>query len=371
MLKKTPLYEEHLKLNANMVEFGGWDMPVQYSNVIDEHTATRTNAGLFDICHMGEIEITGPNSKEFIQKLITNDVEKLVSGKALYSTICNFNGGIIDDCFVYRFNKDKFMIVVNASNIEKDFNWMNKIKTDEEIEIKNSSDKTAKIDLQGPFSEKILQKLTEFDLKNLNRFRFVEDKINNIPVIISRTGYTGEDGFEIYAGTEDAVKLWNLLLEAGKEHGIKPIGLGARDTLRLECCYSLYGNDIDETTTPLEAGLGWQVSFNKNFIGKTALEKKKQEGLKRKIICFEMTERCVPRHNHEILKNGKKTGHVTSGTFSPTSKKGLGMGYVTTENAMTGNEVEIKIRDRLYKAKIMKRPFYEFRQGEKKYIHKL
>lgn len=359
--KKTPLYGEHLKLGAKIISFKGWLMPVYYSNVIDEHINVREKAGLFDVSHMGEFIIKGNDAFNLVQKLITNDLGKLENGKAFYSSICSENGGIIDDLFVYRFNKNKFMLVVNAANIEKDFKWFLKHKDFfDDATVLDKTNEIAKLDLQGPKAEEILQKLTNFDLKNLKRFYFVEDNVNNVSTIISRTGYTGETGFELYFDAEKAIEQWNKLLEIGKEFDLKPIGLGARDTLRIEAGYSLYGHELSEDVNPFEAGTGFTVKFDKDFIGKEALKKIKEEGLKRKIVAFEMLERGVPRQNYPFFKNDVEIGHVTSGTMSPTFKKGIGMAMVKIEEAFEENEINIKIREKLYKAKIVKRPIYAF-----------
>jgi len=346
------------------VEFGGWDMPVYYTNVIDEHITTRTKAGLFDISHMGEFFIEGKDSFDFIQKIITNDLNKLIDGKALYSCICLENGGVIDDLFVYRFNQNKFMLVVNAANIDKDFNWLLKNKAQFNITITDKTSDIAKIDIQGPNSEEILQKLTQADLKSLKRFHFIENNVNNIPTIISRTGYTGEDGFELYINAKKAEELWNTLLKIGEPFGLKPIGLGARDTLRIEACYSLYGHELNEEINPIEAGIGFAVKFDKeDFIGKEALIKIK-DNIKRTIISFKMRERGIPRENYDILKDNNKIGNVTSGTLSPTLKKGIGMGFVSIENSETDTEIQIKIREKLYKATIVPKPIYSFKGGK-------
>jgi aminomethyltransferase len=341
-------------------------MPVYYTNVIEEHIITRTKAGLFDICHMGEFFIEGKNAFNFVQKLITNDLNKLEDGKAFYSAICLENGNIIDDLFIYQFNQDKFMLVVNAGNIEKDFDWILKQKESfNNVDVINKSEETAKLDLQGPNSEIILQKITDANLKELKRFHFIEDNVNNIPTIISRTGYTGEDGFELYFDSDKTAEMWNKLLEVGKDLGLKPIGLGARDTLRVEACYSLYGHELTENINPFEAAIGFVVKLDKeDFIGKESLIKIKEEGIKRKTIAFEMLERGIPREHYEVYKKENKIGEVTSGTMSPTFKKGVGMARLDTDKAVIGNEINIKIREKLYKAEIVKRPIYQFK-GEK------
>lgn len=360
-LKKTPLYNLHLRLGSRMVEFGGWDMPVYYSNVIEEHLNVREKAGLFDICHMGELFVEGNDAFAFIQKVITNDLNRLEDGKAFYSSMCLGNGGIVDDFFVYRFNNNRFMIVVNAVNTEKDFKWFLKHKDFfDDATVINKTDEIAKLDLQGPKAEEILQELTKFDLKNLKRFYFIEDNINDVPTIISRTGYTAEDGFELYFDEKKAIYIWNKLLEAGKEFGLKPIGLGARDTLRIEAGYSLYGHELSEDINPFEADIGFTVNLDKgDFIGREALLEQK-DNLKRKIVAFEMMGRAIARENYEIFKNNNKIGFVTSGTFSPTFKKSIGVAMLDINEVHVGNEIEIKIRESLHRAKVVERPFYGF-----------
>ena len=360
-LKKTPLYDEHVKLGAKIVEFGGWSMPVYYSTLIDEHLTTRAKAGLFDICHMGEFFIEGKDAFKLIQGVITNDLSKLSDGKAFYSCICLENGGVADDLFVYRFNSEKFMIVVNAGNIDKDFRIFSGPKGGLDVAVVDKSNQTAKLDVQGPNAQEILQKLTEVDLSSLERFCFVEGKVNCVDTIISRTGYTAEDGFELYFDASRAVEMWNKILEVGSEFGLKPVGLGARDTLRIEACYSLYGHELTEEINPLEAGVGFVVKLDKdNFVGKEALLKIKEDGLKRKIVAFELIERGIPREHYEVYKNNEKIGYVTSGTMSPTFKTGLGMAFVNPEEASVDNEIDVKIRDKFYKAKIVERPIYTF-----------
>jgi aminomethyltransferase len=350
-----------LKLGAKIIEFGGWDMPVYYSNVIDEHLTTRSKSGLFDICHMGEFFIEGKHVLDFLQKILAKDVNKLLDGKAFYTVMCNEKGGIIDDLLAYRFNQNKFMLVVNAANIEKDFRWLLGQKSFfDDATLIDKSKEIAKLDLQGPKSQEILQKLTGTDLKSLRRFCFTESTVNNVATIISRTGYTGEDGFELYFSSQDAIRQWNKLLGVGKEFGIKPIGLGARDTLRIEAGYSLYGHELNEEINPLEAGLGFTVSLDKDdFIGKNALLSIKDNDLKNKIIAFEMLERGIPRQDYIVYKKDVKIGNVTSGTMSPTFKKGIGLALIEARYAIVGEEIDVMIRDKTYKAKIVKRPFYK------------
>ena len=363
-IKKTPLYEEHIKLGARMVEFGGWLMPVFYTNVIDEHITTRTKAGLFDICHMGEIMIEGDDAFRLVQKLVTADISKLTKGSIVYCVMCNENGGTVDDLTVYCFGDNKYMLVVNAGTVEKDLGWIKKCSSGFDAAIRDKRKELAKLDLQGPNAKDILQKMTKADLRSLGRFCFIEAEVDGVNAIISRTGYTAEDGFEIYFGVNKAVEMWNRLLIVGKESGIKPVGLGARDTLRLEACYSLYSHELDDSITPIEAGISFVVDNKDNFVGKEALIKQKREGAKRLIMAFEMMDKAVPRNGYEIFKDNRKVGYVTSGTMSPTFNKGIGLGMIEMGNAKVGNGIEIKIRDKLYKAVIVKRPFYRHNGGK-------
>jgi aminomethyltransferase len=362
MLKKTPLFEIHKKLGAKIIEFGSWLMPVYYTSVIDEHNTVRNRVGLFDVSHMGEFTIRGKDALAFIQRLITNDASRLNNNQALYTPMCNDNGTIIDDLLVYKFSDEYFMLVVNASNIEKDYKWIEEIakKFDRDVILKDISDETSLLALQGPKAEKVLQKITNLDLSQIKYYWFKEGRIDKIQAIISRTGYTGEDGFEIYIKPEYAPKVWNRLLEIGKEEGIKPVGLGARDTLRLECAMLLYGNDMDETKTPLETNIAWTVKFNKeDFIGKEVLLKQKEEGVKQRLVGFELLEHGIPRHNYSILKDKERIGTVTSGSFSPTLKKGIGLGYVKINFGKERTEIQIQIRKRTVKARVVKTPFYK------------
>ena len=359
-MKKTVLYNEHLKLGAKIVDFGGWQMPVFYTTVIQEHLTTRAKAGLFDTCHMGEIKVSGKDALPFLQYILSNDVSKIENRKMQYNVMCNESGGIIDDLMVYKLTKDQFLLVVNASTIEKDFDWLLKNKGRFDVEITNLSDMTAKLDVQGPNASKIIEDITGVSVKDLKRFYFKEFIVNGCNIMISRSGYTAEDGFELYFPAANAVNIWNILLSNEKMHGIKPIGLGARDTLRLEAGYNLYGHESNEDTNPFEAGIDFIVSFNKDFIGKQALLQAKKN-LTRKIVAFEMLDNCIPRHNYKIQKNNELLGFVTSGTMSPITKKGIGLGFVKTDQAKIGNEIDIDIRGKLYKAKIVNRPIYPYR----------
>ena len=363
--KKTPLFEQHKELGATIVPFAGWSMPVQYTNVIDEHLTTRNSVGLFDISHMGEFMVSGKGSLKFLQSVVTNDIAALKIKQACYNCLCYENGSVIDDLFVYRMGEEEFFIVVNAGTIQKDLDWLNSQKPGS-VTIRNMSDELAKLDLQGPKAQATLQKLTQYNLSDIKRFRAEYIDIENIQlkVLVSRTGYTGEDGFEIYCKPENAANIWIDLLDAGKEFNIKPCGLGARDTLRVEACYSLYGHELNDTITPIEAGLKFIVKFNKDFIGKTILQKQDEEGTEKKLICFTMNEKAVPREHYKIQKDEKEIGEVSSGTFSPVMKKGIGMGFIASEQGELGTEIDILIRGKVYKATITKRPFYTFAGGK-------
>jgi len=359
-LKRTPLYAEHVNLGGKIVEFGGFEMPVQYKGIIEEHNTVRGQAGLFDVSHMGEIEVKGPEAKKFIQKLITNDLEKIEPGKVLYSPICYANGGTVDDLLVYCFDWEHFWLVVNASNTEKDWQWIYEQKTDEAVELKNISEDIAQLALQGPKAKEILGLLTSLDLKSIKFFRFQEGEVNGSRCVVSRTGYTGEDGFEIYLKADEVVSLWRELLRKGEPFGLAPIGLGARDTLRFEAGLPLYGHELSPDITPLEAGLGIFVDLksDNDFIGKKALLKQKEEGLKRKKVGIEMVDRGIAREGYVIEKDGKQIGFITSGSFSPTLGKNLGMALIEAKEAELGNTVSVMIRNRPCKAVVIKTPFY-------------
>jgi aminomethyltransferase len=361
-LKRTPLYEQHLALGARLVEFGGWEMPVQYSSILEEHRAVRTRAGLFDVSHMGEFKFEGKDALAFLQNLVPNDVGRLAIHQALYSQLCLPDGGTIDDLIIYYLAENHYMMVVNAANIDKDFAWVEKQARNFDVQATNQSDATALLALQGPESLAILQPLTGEDLSAIRYYHCTPGMVDGINCIISRTGYTGEDGFELYCAPVDVVKLWNDLLAAGKQHGLLPAGLGARDTLRLEAGYCLYGHELDEQTNPLEANLGWTVKLNKgDFIGHDALLKVKEEGLKRKLIGIEMIERGVSRGGYAIYENDQQIGALTSGAPSPTLNKNIGMGYVEAAHAVAGKTVQIDIRGKRTAAQIVALPFYKRR----------
>ncbi|HEX5654513.1 MAG TPA: glycine cleavage system aminomethyltransferase GcvT [Chitinophagaceae bacterium] len=360
-MKNTAFTSKHISLGAKMAEFAGYNMPISYTGINDEHAAVRKNAGVFDVSHMGEFILKGDQALDLIQRVTSNDASKLKKGQAQYSCFPNETGGIIDDLLVYCLEENKvYMLVVNASNIEKDWNWIGQFNTGN-AELHNISDKTCLLAVQGPNATKILQPLTEMDILNLKYYTFVKGNfagVNN--VLISATGYTGAGGVEIYFEDkgEDAEKIWNAIFDAGKIAGIKPVGLGARDTLRLEMGYCLYGNDIDDTTSPLEAGLGWITKFTKDFTARSILEKQKAAGVERKLVGFEMLEKGIPRHGYEIKDfSGAVIGHVTSGTQSPSLGKAIGMGYVRVPFSTIGSHIYIKVRDKLLQAIVVKIPF--------------
>ncbi len=362
-MKHTPFTQKHIELKAKMAEFAGYNMPISYTGINDEHAAVRKNAGVFDVSHMGEFVLKGENALDLIQRVTTNDASKLNNGKAQYSSFTNNEAGIVDDLIVYCIEENKvYMLVVNASNIEKDWNWVASHNTNN-AEMHNISDKTCLLAIQGPNATKILQPLTDIDILNIKYYTFVKGKFAGVDnVLISATGYTGAGGVEIYFEDKDdnASTIWDAIFEAGKSSGIKPIGLGARDTLRLEMGYCLYGNDIDDTTSPLEAGLGWITKLNKSssFTAKEILEKQKAEGIKGKLVGFEMIDRGIPRHDYLIKDaDGNTIGKVTSGTQSPSLNKAIGMGYVDIAHATLDKEIFIEIRNNLLKAKIVKMPF--------------
>jgi len=359
-MKNTALSHKHIELGAKMVPFAGYNMPVQYTGINAEHETVRKAVGVFDVSHMGEFILKGDKALGLIQRVTSNDASKLYDGKVQYSCLPNEDGGIVDDLLVYRIDEKTYMLVVNASNIEKDWNWISKYNT-EGVEMKDISNRTSLLAVQGPKAADALQSLTDIDLGTMEYYTFNKGKFAGVDnVLVSATGYTGAGGFEIYVDNKDAEHIWNAVFKAGEPYGIKPIGLGARDTLRLEMGFCLYGNDIDDTTSPLEAGLGWVTKFSKEFTNSAALQQKKQEGVKRKLVGFEMIERGIPRHDYEIIDaDGNNIGRVTSGTQSPSLQKAIGMGYVKNEFAKEGTEIFINIRDNKVKAQIVKPPFYK------------
>lgn len=361
-MKNTPFTQKHIELGAKMAEFAGYNMPISYTGINDEHATVRKNAGVFDVSHMGEFMLKGPDALDLIQRVTSNDAAKLnAPGKAQYSCLPNNEGGIVDDLLVYAVEPNNvYMLVVNASNIEKDWNWISQHNT-KGVEMHNISDKTGLLAVQGPKAVEYMQELTDMDLTNLKYYTFVKGTFAGVEnVLVSATGYTGAGGVEIYFEDKDGAgeKIWDEVFRVGGPKGMKPIGLGARDTLRLEMGFCLYGNDIDDTTSPLEAGLGWITKFTKDFTAKDILEKQKAEGVSRKLVGFEMVEKGIPRHHYKIQNDaGEEIGYVTSGTQSPSLSKAIGMGYVRKDLAAAGSEINIMIRDKAVKAKIVKMPF--------------
>ena len=359
-LKSTALEQVHIDLGAKMVPFAGYNMPVQYSGLKKEHAAVREAAGMFDVSHMGEFFVEGPDALDFLQKVTSNDVSKLIPGKIQYSCFPNEDGGIVDDLLVYCFSADQFLLVVNASNIEKDWNHINAYTEGFDVQLTEDSGKYSLLAVQGPKATSILQTLTSEDLASIKYYNFIVGTIAGISdVIISATGYTGAGGFELYVPNEHAPALWNAVLEAGTPEGMLPAGLGARDTLRLEMGMCLYGNDIDDTTSPLEAGLGWITKLNTDFVSAPTFRAQKEAGITKKLVGFEMIDRGIPRHGYDIANlNGEVIGRVTSGTASPSTGKNIGMGYVPKELATPDTEICVIIREKLIKAKVVKLPFY-------------
>ena len=355
--KNTPLFDRHIGLGGNMVSFGGYLLPTHYSGINLEHLGVRSKAGLFDVSHMGEFIISGSDAESFLQKVTVNDVTSLSVGQAQYSAMCYANGGMIDDILVYK-KKNEFMLVVNAANNEKDLDWLNS-HAKGDIRIENMSDNIGLVAIQGPRSRNILQTLTDSNLTNIQFYHFVEGRLNGKKTIISRTGYTGELGFEIYANSDDIGEIWDAIMKAGQDKGLEPAGLGCRDTLRMEMKLALYGNDIDDTTNPIEAGLGWITRLGKtDFMGKKALLEAKAN-VTRRLVCLEMTERAIPRQGYTILMNDESVGIITSGTMSPSLETGIGIGYVNKPFDKSGTELLVDIRGRMKSAVVVKPPFYK------------
>lgn len=359
-MKEIALSDKHKEFNAKMVPFAGFNMPVSYEGVNIEHETVREKLGVFDVSHMGEFLISGEHALELIQKISSNDASKLVDGKAQYSCMPNEEGGIVDDLIIYRIDPEKYLLVVNASNIEKDWNWISKHNS-MDATMRDMSDEMSLLAIQGPKAAEAMQSLTDIDLSNMKFYTFEVGKFADVDkVIVSATGYTGSGGFEIYFRNEDAEQIWDAVMAAGKDFGIKPIGLAARDTLRLEMGFCLYGNDIDDTTSPIEAGLGWITKFTKDFVNSEELKKQKENGPERKLVAFELDERGIPRQGYDIVdENGKKIGVVTSGTMSPSLEKGIGLGYVPSDIAGVGNKISIQIRKKAVPATQIKLPFYK------------
>ena len=359
-LKKTPLNETHRRAGGKMVDFGGWEMPVQYSGVVAEHLATREQAGLFDVSHMGEIWVEGEDAIKFVNRLTTNDVTKLVDGQAQYSALTNETGGVVDDLLVYRFDEGKLLLVVNAGTTDKDWDWITSHKGTENITLTNASKDYCQIAIQGPRAVEIAQKLTDEKLDEIKYYHFTVGKFDGVDAIISRTGYTGEDGFEIYADPKYAAQIWDKFLETGAEYGVLPCGLAARNTLRLESAMSLYGHELSDDISPLEANLGWICKLNKgDFTGREAMAQLKEKGLEKKLVGFEMIDQGIARDEFDVYINNEKVGAVTSGSPAPYLKKNIGLAFVPTEFAKTGQEIKIDVRGRKLAAQIVPTPFYK------------
>ncbi len=368
-LIKTPYHDFHVAAHAKMVPFAGFLMPIQYEGITAEHLAVRNNVGLFDLSHMGEFEVSGPKALEFLQKTTVNDVSKMTVGQCLYNCMCQPDGGIVDDLLVYRL-PTRYMLVVNASNIEKDFNWLKKYEHEflaatspssgGDVRLTDKSPETSLLAIQGPNAQKVLAQITDYDLDSIPYYHWALGEIAGVELLFSRTGYTGEDGFELYIAPEHAENLWHAITKAGQKYDMKLIGLGARDSLRLEMKMALYGNDIDETTTPIEAGLGWIVDFEKgNFIGRDVLLKQKEDKPKRRLVCLELEGKAFPRHGYDIYGGNEIVGKVTSGTFSPTLQKPIAMGYVPIILSSIGSSVEVDTRGKRFPATVVKPPFYK------------
>lgn len=358
-MKNTPFTAKHLALGAKMAEFAGFNMPISYTGINEEHQQVRNQVGVFDVSHMGEFIVRGPGALDLLQRITSNDVSKLAINQAQYSCLPNNTGGIVDDLLVYRVSENGYMLVVNAGNISKDWDWISQHNT-AGVEMENISDKTALLAVQGPLATKAMQKLTDLDLINMKYYTFEKGSFAGCDnVLVSATGYTGAGGVEIYFDSKDAEKIWTAVFEAGTEFNIQPIGLAARDTLRLEMGFCLYGNDIDDTTSPIEAGLGWITKFTKSFTNSEALKKQKEEGVTKKLVGFKMIDRGIPRHHYEIKDSeGQTIGVVTSGTQSPSLQQAIGMGYVTAANSAVGTKIGIAVRDKVLSAEVVKIPFY-------------
>lgn len=359
--ERTELYEKHKSMGAKILNYAGWDMPIQYEGLVPEHNAVRNEAGLFDVSHMGNISVTGKDALPFLDYIMTNDISKMKDNQVVYTFMCYPDGGVVEDLLVYKTNTEKYNLIVNAANLDKDWDWVNEQKKDFDVELENLSPETAVLALQGPKAQEILQKLTDLDLDEIKPFYFKEEvKVEDVnTMMVSRTGYTGEDGFEIYLSPEDSVKLWDQILEAGKEEGIKPAGLGSRDTLRFEAMLPLYGQELSKDITPLEAGLKFFVKLDKesDFIGKDALQKQVDEGLERTSVGFELLGRGIPREGYKVQKDGEEIGYVTTGYMSPTLGKNIGNALIKTSEKELGNEIDIMVRKKPVKAKIISKNF--------------
>ena len=360
-LKRTPLFDEYAKYGGKTIDFGGWELPVQFSSIKEEHDAVRNRAGLFDVSHMGEIFVEGPDALPYLQKMLTNDVSKLALGGAQYSALCYESGGVVDDLLTYRLEDNRYLLCVNAANIEKDFQWLQQ-HVECDVTVTNASNDYAQIALQGPLSQEVLQTITDTDLSTIKYFKFQDQvTVGGHVVLVSRSGYTGEDGFEIYGSPEAIKDLWNKILDAGKDKGVVAAGLGARDTLRFEACLPLYGQELSQDISPLEAGIGFAVKLAKDpqFIGQQALIEQKENGLTRKSVGIEMIDKGIPRHGYKVFKDGVEIGEVTTGTQSPMTKRNIGLALIDAKFAEIGKELEVEIRSKLAKAVIVETPFYK------------
>lgn len=359
--KQTPLFAVYKESNGKTIDFGGWDLPVQFSSIKEEHHAVRSKAGLFDVSHMGEIRVTGKGTMDYLQTILTNNVKRAKIGACQYNAMCYEDGGTVDDLVIYKFSEEEVLLVVNASNIEKDFEWL-KQHANTDVKVENESEQFAQLAIQGPLAENVAQKLTKTDLSEITFFRFKSEvSFANKLVLISRTGYTGEDGFEIYCSPSDAVHLWRSILSAGESEGLLPCGLGARDTLRFEAKLALYGQELSKSITPVEAGIGFAVKTDKeeNFLGKNVLKRQKELGAKRKLVGLEMMDKGIPRTDYEVFYKDKKIGFITTGTQSPTLQKNIGLALIDSEYKELGTEVEVQVRKRRLKAKVVSTPFYK------------
>ncbi|MFF5995400.1 glycine cleavage system aminomethyltransferase GcvT [Lysinibacillus sp. KU-BSD001] len=355
-LKRTPLFDAYSKYGGKTIDFGGWELPVQFSSIKEEHDAVRNRAGLFDVSHMGEIFVEGPDAQAFLQKLLSNDISKIQIGGAQYSAMCYESGGVVDDLLTYRLDENRYLLCVNAANIEKDYDWM-VAQQFGDVTITNQSNSYAQIALQGPLAEEVLQQLTSENLSDIKYFKFKENvEIAGHPVLVSRSGYTGEDGFELYGTPEAIIALWDKILA---DERVVPAGLGARDTLRFETCLPLYGQELSKDISPLEAGIGFAVKLNTDFIGRDALAKQKEEGLSRKVVGIEMVGKGIPRHGYKVLKDGTEIGEVTTGTQSPMTKRNIGLALIDTKFTEIGTALEIEIRGKLVPAVVVETPFYK------------
>ena len=361
VLKRTPLFDEYAKYGGKTIDFGGWELPVQFSSIKEEHDAVRNRAGLFDVSHMGEIFVEGPDALVYLQKMLTNDISKIAIGGAQYNALCYETGGVVDDLLTYRLEDNRYLLCVNAANIEKDFEWLQQ-HAEGDVTLTNASNNYAQIALQGPLSQEVLQTLTDTDLTTIKYFKFQDQvTIGGHRVLVSRSGYTGEDGFEIYGSPEAIKDLWNKILEAGKDKGVVPAGLGARDTLRFEACLPLYGQELSKDITPLEAGIGFAVKLAKDpqFIGQQALIEQKEKGLPRKSVGIEMIDKGIPRHGYKVFKEGQEIGEVTTGTQSPMTKRNIGLALIDEKFSEIGIELEVEIRSKRAKAVVVETPFYK------------